>query len=173
MSSRTTLPGCQNSALSRYTHQCKMCSLCLCLHCAHTTGQWGSAGSQTRQKQAIEKTETVYLCLAPWMGHQRLANSSSGAGEAARQGGSTETPFSCLDLGHPLPIQGTSVVCLYCRHIMPFKAITTEPEAKNTILITVGHHQVPQVTPEFMVIKVSELELLKHLSFFWRISALF
>lgn len=45
---------------------------------------------------------------------------------------------------------------------MPFKAITTEPEAKNTILITAGHHQVPQVTPEVMVIKVFKLELLKH-----------
>lgn len=45
---------------------------------------------------------------------------------------------------------------------MPFEAITTEPEPKNTILMTAGHHQAPEVTPEVMVMKVFKLELLKH-----------
>lgn len=45
---------------------------------------------------------------------------------------------------------------------MPFEAITTEPETKNTILITAGHHQVPEVTSEVMVKEVLKLELFKH-----------
>lgn len=51
------------------------------------------------------------------------------------------------------------MVCLY-KHIMPVTAITTEPEIKT--LITAGHHQVPEVTPEVMVKKVFKLELFKH-----------
>lgn len=52
VSSRTTLPGCQNSVLPCNTHQCQMCCfLCLCLH-------WCSKNWAVRQCRESNQGET-------------------------------------------------------------------------------------------------------------------